>query len=276
MPGEQYSFPSDLASRQQGHFMKIRIFPKVNDEKEVHTVLLFIPGGNSNGGPLTWTLAHEYDDVKLTRLGTGALGAVTRMFPGGQTIADAASKISSGALTAARIAGYGTINPKVDVLYGNTELRKFQFTFFLAPQSEKESRDARSIIKLLRKFSSPEIVGIPQNINVPGFDFNINTQGLFGSNAGQTSQWKSGLWFKPPAEYVITFHSITNNSQGRNAPENQYLPKIGRCVLERIDVDVAQQGEFSTFENGAPTNMQLTMVFREMRVISQADIDSGY
>lgn len=276
MPGEQYSFPADLATRQQGHFMKIQIFPKVNDSKEVHTVLLFIPGGNSNGGPLTWTLAHEYDDVKLTRLGTGALGAVTRMFPGGQTIADAASKISSGALTAARIAGYGTINPKVDVLYGNTELRKFQFTFFLAPQSEKESRDARSIIKLLRKFSSPEIVGIPTDINIPGFDVNINTQGLFGSASGQTSQWKSGLWFKPPAEYVITFHSITSNSQGKNAPENQYLPKIGRCVLERIDVDVAQQGEFSTFENGAPTNMQLTMVFREMRVISQADIDSGY
>lgn len=268
-------FPSDLATRQQGHFMKIQTKPsKASASRNPPTIMLFIPGGNSNGGPLTWTSAHEYDDVKLTKLGVGVVGAMTRMYPGGEAIAAAAEKISSAALTGARLAGYGTINPKVDVLYGNTELRRFTFTFFLAPQSEKESRTAKEIVKQLRKYSSPEISALPPGLGL------VNTVlefgGAFQSPSGQASQLQSGLWFIPPAEFIITFHSITSNGQGRNAPENQYLPKIGRCVLERIDIDVGQQGEFSTFENGAPTNMQLTMVFREMRVISQYDIDSGY
>lgn len=270
-------FPSDLATRQQGHFMKIQIEPsKASSSSRKQTIFLFIPGGNSNGGPLTWTAAHEYDDVKLTKLGVGVVGAMTRMFPGGEAIAAAAEKISSAALTGARLAGYGTINPKVDVLYGNTELRRFTFTFFLAPQSEKESNTAKEIVKQLRKYSSPEISAVPPGL--PGFvNSALEFGGAFQSPSGQASQLQSGLWFIPPAEFIITFHSITNSSTtGFNAPENPYLPKIGRCVLERIDVDVAQQGEFSTFENGAPTNMQLTMVFREMRVISQYDIDSGY
>ena len=265
MPGT-YVFPSDLGSRQQGHFMKIQIEPsKVGSAPtEINTVMLFIPGGQQNG-PLQWQMVHEYDDVKLTKLGMGAVGAITR-----------------AAVGAARLAGQGTINPKVDVLYGNSELRTFQFSFFMAPQSQKEAQDLKQIVKLLRKFSAPEI-GVPAAAQgaaaAAGSLINSITgrQGTFGSASGLGSQLDSGLWFIPPAEFVITFHSITNNgANGLNAPENPYLPKISRCVLTRVDVDYTVQGEFSTFNDGSPTNLQLTMVFREMRIISQKDVEDGY
>lgn len=266
-----YVFPSDLATnRQQGHFMKIQIEPsKVGTARaENHTVMLFIPGGQQNG-PLQWQMIHEYDDVKLTKLGMGMIGSLAR------TAAETA-------IGAGRVAGKGTINPKVDVLYGNSELRQFQFSFFLAPQSQKESQDLKQIVKLLRKFSAPEI-GVPAGAEVAAGAIGaaINTvtgqQGLFSSPSGQGSQLNSGFWFIPPAEFLISFHSIVNNgATGLNAPQNQYLPKIGRCVLTRVDVNYTQQGEFSTFRDGAPTNLQLDLFFREMRIISQYDVETGY
>ena len=266
-----YVFPSDLATnRQQGHFMKIQIEPSKagTARAENHTVMLFIPGGQQNG-PLQWQMIHEYDDVKLTKLGMGMIGSLAR------TAAETA-------IGAGRVAGKGTINPKVDVLYGNSELRQFQFSFFLAPQSQKESQDLKQIVKLLRKFSAPEI-GVPAGAEVAagaiGSALNTVTgqQGLFSSPSGQGSQLNSGFWFIPPAEFLISFHSIVNNgSNGLNAPQNQYLPKIGRCVLTRVDVNYTQQGEFSTFRDGAPTNLQLDLFFREMRIISQYDVETGY
>jgi hypothetical protein len=281
-------FPSDLTSRQQGHFMKIQIFPTkgTTHDEAGQAIFLFIPGGNQNG-PLSWPMVHEFDDVKLTRLGAGVVGAVTRLIPGiGDALAEAAGVAGGYGLAGARVKGMGTINPKIDVLYGNSELRRFQFSFFLAPESAPESRTVKNIIKTLRKFSAPEITSTIGGVNVanlPGVQQLANvlggdTAGNFTGTSGQGSQLKSGLWFVPPAEFLISFHSIVNNgASGFNAPENEYLPKIGRCVLERIDVDFSPgQNEFSTFNDGAPTNVQLTMIFREMRIISQTDIDNGY
>lgn len=276
-------FPSDLGTRQQGHFMKIQVFPTVGNahEQAGQAIYLFIPGGNQNG-PLSWPMVHEFDDVKLTRLGAGVIGAVTRMIPGvGEAVTEMASAAGGGALGGARVLGYGTINPKIDVLFGNSELRRFQFSFFLAPESSDESKTVKKIIKTLRKYSAPEITSTIAGIdiaNAPGVQglgqiLGGGATGNFTGNSGQGSQLKSGLWFIPPAEFGISFHTVNNGS----APENQYLPKIGRCVLERIDVDFSPgQNEFSTFNDGAPTNVQLTMIFREMRIISQADVENGY
>lgn len=274
-------FPSDLGSRQQGHFMKIQIFPTkgTTHDEAGQAIFLFIPGGNQNG-PLSWPMVHEFDDVKLTRLATGVIGAVTRMIPGvGDALAEGASTAGAIGLAGARVKGLGTINPKIDVLYGNSELRRFQFSFFLAPESSSESKTVKNIIHALRKYSAPEITSTVAGYNAanaPGVEALGNLlgqQGTFTGTSGQGSQLKSGLWFVPPAEFLISFHSIANNA----APENEYLPKIGRCVLERIDVDFSPgQNEFSTFNDSAPTNVQLTMIFREMRIISQTDIDNGY
>jgi hypothetical protein len=276
-------FPSDLGQKQQGHFMKIQVFPTVGTahEQAGQSIYLFIPGGNQNG-PLSWPMVHEFDDVKLTRLGAGVIGAVTRMIPGvGDALAEAASAVGGGVMAGARIRGYGTINPKIDVLFGNSELRRFQFSFFLAPESAAESKTVKTIIKTLRKYSAPEITSTIAGIdvaNAPGVQglgqmLGGGATGNFTGTSGQGSQLKSGLWFIPPAEFGISFHTVNNGS----APENQYLPKIGRCVLERIDVDFSPgQNEFSTFNDGAPTNVQLTMIFREMRIISQQDVEDGY
>ena len=279
----ELKFPSDLGTHQQGHLMKIKIFPsdgaklpgEYNANEYKDTISLFIPGGNQNG-PLQWQMIHEYDDVKLARVGANALGAITKLVPGGDQISGAAGKFGGAALGGARLMGLGTINPKVDVLYGNSEMRRFQFDFFLAPESEEDNQEMRQIVKTLRMHSAPRLTSpsyLAEQIPGIGQYFGaIPAPNILNGASGQGSQLKSGLWFIPPAEFEIDFMRFTSN----RLEINTKIPKIGRCVLERIDVNYTQQGEFSTFIDGSPTNLQLTTVFREMRIISQADIDNGY
>jgi hypothetical protein len=238
-------FPLDLSSQSQGHFMKINIFPNQYGtyKNQSATVCLFAPGGGING-PMQWDMDHDYDDVKLARLGTGVLGAVSKP----------AEAVAGAAAGAARLAGAGVINPKVDVLYSNTQLRRYTFSHFFTPSSARESTELKKIIKLLRKFSSPEIAG-----NRSGQSF----------GAGYLS---TGGWLIPPAEFEIDFYYMDEGT----AIRNPYIPKIARCVLTKIDVNYSQQGEFSTFKDGAPISAQLSMTFREMRIISQRDVDIGY
>lgn len=255
-------FPIDLEDNQQGHLMKISIYPSGSqlgstpntldfsnplsfaesltgsNPNSAKTVCLFVPGGG-NGGPLQWEMIHDYDEVKLTRLGMGIVGGVTR------------TALQAG-IGAARVLGQGTINPKVDVLYSNSQLRRFMFSYFMAPQSQQENTQMKNIIKTLRKYSAPELT--------------------LGGAENQQSAFRSGFWFIPPAEFEVQFY----HSQGGSWRENTGVPKIGRCVLERIDVNYTQQGEFSTFSDGSPTTAQLTMQFREMRIVSQADVENGY
>lgn len=276
-------FPADLASDQQKHFMKIKIFPSPYGSQvkkgAAPTIFLFMPGSDENGN-LQWDMAHEYDEVKITKLGAGMIGGIGNMFA--PNVTRAAETVAGYAGAGVRLAGRGTINPKVDLLYGNTQLRSFIFQFFMAPQSEKETKTVDQIVRTLRLYSSPEISSGAEFVSggltsAIGEFLGGNTP--FNSASGQESQLKSGLWFTPPAEFMVSFHTVQPGAQSTaqiSERENPYLPKIGRCVLSRVDVNYTQQGSFSTFKDGAPTNLYLTLVFNEMRVISQADVENGY
>ena len=257
-PGDvktSFRFPLDLAtSETQGHFMTITAFPSQSKMSNVTnktpiSIALFIPGGNNNGA-LTWQMDHQYDEVKLARLGSAFIGAL----PGVSMLAGAA-----------RVAGQGIINPKVDVLYSNSNLRRFQFDFFMSPQSKEEQMEMQNIFKVLRRMSAPEVTGTLDQGTV-----NTLSEYLTPEAA---SQLKTGFWFVPPAEFEIKFRYLNNGQQS----ENPYIPKIARSVLQRVDVEyVPPGGEFSAFRDGAPTSALLRLAFQEMRVISQQDVDNGY
>jgi hypothetical protein len=57
--------------------------------------------------------------------------------------------------------------------------------------------------------------------------------------------------------------------------ENDNIPRIGRCIIEGIDVNYTPQGEWSTFYDGQPTTLMLSMTFKEMRVIDRQNISEG-
>lgn len=135
------------------------------------------------------------------------------------------------------------INPQVEVLFRSTQLRTFQFFFLMAPTSENESVKMRDIIQRLRWHAAPEITS-------------------------------TRLFFNPPSEFEIGFYFKPTRSG--SFVQSDRLPKIDKCVIERIDVDYTPQGEFSTFSNGHPVSALLSISFKEMAIVDKTMISKGY
>ena len=239
-PKPRLSFPSDIQDDTQGHWMNIQAVGRGTDNTPQATVTLFIPGG-INGSNMVWETNHEYTDKKLGMVGPGTLGA-----------------FGAAMQTAAGMAGYA-INSKVEVLYRDTQLRRFQFSFIMAPQNAADSQALHDVVATLRGYSSPFLV---QGASSPRL-------GYIGSAAGQSGYLSTGGLYASPSEWIIDFYY--KNEFG-NAVRNLNIPLIGRCVLQHIDINYTPTGEWSTFHDGAPTSAMLTMAFLEMRVIDQENI----
>jgi len=249
MPGPRLAFPEIVQDDQNGHWMNIQAFDGSSDMSQA-TVTLFIPGG-LNGSNMVWETNHEYQEAKLSKIMVGAASGIPIV---GTAIAAAAG--------ASRLAGQA-INPKVEVLYRDTNLRRFQFSFIMAPASSSESRTLKEIVKTLRKFSSPTLEGGRSDPD----------RGYIGSASGQANYLFTGFLFKSPSEFRIRFYYKDKNGVWQ---DNLNVPRIGRCVIEHIDINYTPQGEWSTFHDGAPTSAMLTMVFKEMRIIDSQNVEDGY
>ena len=234
-------FPEDLGSSYYGHFMTMTAIQRSamqtgaietmaqgtrfeSSQYSQYAVAFFIPSAESGSG-IIYEDKHEYSDIKLSNLMGGAVGAIF-----GQ---DAVKAAAAGA----SLMGH-PINPGVQVLFRTTNLRQFQFTFLMAPQSEKESNSMKSIVKKLRMFAAPEL--------------NLNNSAFFNT----------------PCEFEIKFY---NKGQ-----ENTNIPKIRRCVLTDVIADFTPQGEWSTFRNGHPVACQLSLAFQEMEIIHRKFVEDGY
>ena len=246
-PKPRLSFPSDIQDDTQGHWMNIQAVGRGTDNTPQATVTLFIPGG-INGSNMVWETNHEYTDKKLGLVGPGALGAIGAA---GQTVAG--------------MAGYA-INSKVEVLYRDTQLRRFQFSFIMAPQNAADSQALHDIAATLRGYSSPTLM---QGMSDPRAGYIGSFAGQLGGMTTGGGYLNTGGVYASPSEWIIDFYY--KNEFG-NAVRNLNIPLIGRCVLQHIDINYTPTGEWSTFHDGAPTSAMLTMAFLEMRVIDQENI----
>jgi len=207
--------------------------------------------------PLIFNTNNVYEEVSLTALaGKVTIGAASAVagaalgawasLSGGLTQAAKAVKSPSGQnILSSAVSGIAKltsnpINPAVEILFANTPVRQFAFELLLAPRNQKESESIQSIIQTLRFHGAPE----------------INTA-------------TAGLTWIPPAEFDITFFN--------KGVENMKLLRINTCVLERIEVDYAPAGgTFSTFRNGHPVAVRLSLGFRELEPIHKQRILQGF
>ena len=93
-----------------------------------------------------------------------------------------------------------------------------------------------------------------------------------GGYENQVNYLSTGNIMESPSEFKINFYSKI----GGDYRENTMIPRIARGVIDRIDVDYAPQGQFSTFSNGHPVASMLTFTFREMRIIGKDNVLQGY
>ena len=146
-----------------------------------------------------------------------------------------ASKMASSKYSKVISAATGTAaNPKKEQVFQGVEFRKFSFEYQFYPRDEFEAENVLNIIHQFKLHMHPE------------FKSELNYVWIY------------------PSEFDITYYT--------NGAENLNLHKHTSCILESMNVNYTPNGNFSVFANGMPTQINLSLEFRELQLASKESI----
>ena len=135
-----------------------------------------------------------------------------------------------GSASLSDIAQFGAkvkTNPFREVFFEGVDYRKFNFKYTFYPKNANESASVRRIIDLFKEHMHPEL------------------------SAG-------GYFYVYPSEFEIKYYYKDS--------ENGYFNKIAPCALTSMSVDYGGS-QFSSFSDGAPTQISMSLSFRELESI---------
>ena len=137
-------------------------------------------------------------------------------------------------------------NPQVEVLFETIDNRTFEFGFSFHPRNSAEAKKVLEIIRMFRFHAAPELA----------------------KGAG-------GRYFIPPSEFDIEYRFKPGKDESDVL--NEALHKFATCVLTNIDVNyVGQSGQFATFKDGIPVNIEMRLQFKEVEIMHKDLIKAGY
>lgn len=128
------------------------------------------------------------------------------------------------------------LNPFKEVIFEAVDFRSFVFRYKFLPKSQAETKEIEDIIKLFKFHMHPEM------------------------STGK-------LFFIYPSEFKITYYF--------SGSENNYFHKFAPCVLQSMDVSYGGE-QFSSFKDGAPTEINLSLTFSETEILTKKMIEQGY
>jgi hypothetical protein len=125
-------------------------------------------------------------------------------------------------------------NPKKEQAFKNVDFRTFSFDYQFAPRSETEAQNVLNIIRAFKYHMHPE----------------------FKDN---------GFLYIYPSEFDIVYY--------KGATENLNIHRHTSCVLTEMNVNYTPNGVFNTFPNGMPTQITMTLTFKELMLLSKELIE---
>ena len=185
--------------------------------------------------------AKDYEAAAKALTG-GMAGIVTE---GAKKAGAALAETLAGAEGAAAVVNraFGQAdNPYMEVLFSNMNVRTFTYNFTFAPRNEEETADVQAIIQLFRFHMAPELQGAQSR------------------------------FLTLPSEFDIHYMFIAKD--GTNS-ENDYYNKISTCVLTNVSTNYTPNGVRS-FSDGAPTQITMSLTFKETTTLTKDRINEGY
>lgn len=126
-------------------------------------------------------------------------------------------------------------NPKKEQAFKNVDFRTFSFDYQFAPRSESEAQNVLNIIRAFKYHMHPEFKSANEFL------------------------------YLYPSEFDITYY------KGEN--ENLNIHRHTSCVLTEMNVNYTPNGVFTTFPNGMPTQIAITLTFKELMLLSKETIE---
>lgn len=196
-------------------------------------ISLYIPNDLSMSYSVDWNeedlvtaelMAQTATDVVQSLADKNAMGA------GGALVTRLLTKVGSSALnksTALQKAARATPgNAKAEQLFKSVVFRSFNFNYTFAPKSEAEAKKVLNIIRMFRHHMLPEFADENQFIYIY------------------------------PSEFEIKYY--------RGDAENEFLEKHFTAVLTSCNINYTPNGQFVTFANGMPSQINMSLSFKEL------------
>lgn len=130
------------------------------------------------------------------------------------------------------------VNPKKEQVFRGVDFRTWQFDYQFFPRSKQEYQNIENIIYMFKLHMHPEFKDA------------------------------NNFLYIYPSEFDIVHYNGTD--------ENLHLPRHTSCVLTDLSVNYTPQSQFTSFEGGAPTQINISMVFKELVQMSKERIQEGY
>jgi len=128
-------------------------------------------------------------------------------------------------------------NPMKEQIFKGVDFRTFTMDYQFAPRNAQESENVLNIIQAFKYHMHPEFKA--------------------GGN----------FLFLYPSEFDIAyFHA---------GQENMNIHRHTSCVLTDMDINYTPNGNFSTFKGGMPTQINMTLSFKELTILTKELISQG-
>ena len=180
----------------------------------------------------------------LSKMGSGNMGSESIAEMGGQaarlameTFAQLPDAFGMNLQNMMEVSTRRVQNPHIEQRFESISFREFSFVYEFAPKSKQEADYIHNIIKTFRFHMHPEL------------------------NPG-------GLYFDYPSLFDISVMF----KEG----QNNYIHRISTCYLTSFTTNYTSTGVFSTTRDGAPTETQITMNFREIEPMHKQRIHDGF
>ena len=135
------------------------------------------------------------------------------------------------------------LNPHMELLFSGPTIRNFNFAFKFTPRNELEAQQVKLIIRAFKSNMAPKVRG----------------------SAGSSM---SGSWFlKTPNVFKIQYKSGNKN--------HPFLNKFKQCFLNSVNTSYTADGTYTTYDDGTPTSMILSLSFTETEPIYDLDYEDG-
>ena len=133
------------------------------------------------------------------------------------------------------------ISERMELAFKGINKRQFQYTFKMIPKSAAEADEIKNIIHLFKRNMLPEMTG--------------------GDATGRR----------------MTIPNTFNIQYMYNGADNNFLHKIGECVLENFSVSYGGE-KYATYNptaNGAPpVETTITLAFKELDLVTRAGVEA--
>ena len=259
-PDEEYSSSRATSSIINQNLGKKSVVTRAPVRKSVAAVSMFMPaqvattyGANytdTGMGMLVGDALNIYDELRNKGLDANIGAAGSAIIDGIGNLSTLALQKGLGSGVVPGLSGLQEargittgeiISERMELAFKGINKRQFQYTFKMIPKSAAEADEIKNIIHLFKRNMLPEMTG--------------------GDASGRR----------------MTIPNTFNIQYMYNGADNNFLHKIGECVLENFSVSYGGE-KYATYNptaNGAPpVETTITLAFKELDMVTRAGVEA--